>query len=105
MDAFGCKVVAGDWYSVYDGVWVSDPGLLDVDHVVPLKEAWDSGAKEWDAATREVFANDLEDQRSLIAVTAGSNRAKGAADPSNWMPPNRDDWCRYVAAWVVIKAR
>lgn len=105
VDPYGCRVVAGDWYSPYDGVWVSDPSELDIDHVVALKEAWDSGADAWDAATRERFANDLDDPRSLIAVTASSNRSKGDADPSNWMPPNRGDWCRYVSAWVVVKWR
>jgi len=105
VDAFGCAVVAGDWYSVYDGVWISDPTLLDIDHVVALKEAWDSGAKEWDADTRRRFANDLSDPRSLIAVTSESNRSKGAADPSNWLPSNSDDRCRYIAAWVTVKVR
>ncbi len=97
--------MVGDWYSVYDDVWVTEPSRLDIDRVVALKEAWDSGAREWDAATREAFVNDVDDSRSLIAVTAESNRSKGEADPSNWLPPNRDDHLRYIAVWVVVKAR
>lgn len=105
VDPYGCKVVAGDWYSPYDGVTHSDPSDLDIDHLVPLKEAWDSGAHAWSAAKRRSFANDLSDARSLIAVTAGENRSKGDKDPSNWMPDRREYWCSYIADWIGVKAR
>ena len=105
VDAFGCKVIAGNWYSPYDGVTHSDPSDLDIDHLVPLKEAWDSGAHSWSAAKRRQFANDLSDARSLIAVTAGENRSKGDKDPSNWMPDRREYWCTYISDWVAVKAR
>ncbi|MEY2966404.1 MAG: hypothetical protein RLY50_454, partial [Actinomycetota bacterium] len=105
VDPFGCKVIEGDWYSPYDGLTHTDPAELDIDHVVPLKEAWDSGAHSWSAARRRAFANDLSDPRSLIAVTSAVNRSKGDKDPSNWLPPNRADWCRYIADWVAVKAR
>lgn len=105
VDRFGCKVIAGDWYSPYDGLTHTDPADLDVDHVVALKEAWDSGAHSWTASRRRAFANDLSDARSLIAVTASVNRSKGDKDPSNWMPPNRADWCRYISDWVAVKSR
>lgn len=105
VDAFGCAVIEGDWYSPYDGQHLTDPTRIEVDHVVALKEAWDSGARGWDPGRRERFANDLGDPWTLIAVSGESNSAKGAADPSNWMPPNRDDWCRYLSVWVAIKAR
>lgn len=105
VDRFGCKVIAGDWYSPYDGLTHTDPADLDIDHVVALKEAWDSGAHSWTASRRRAFANDLSDARSLIAVTASVNRSKGDKDPSNWMPPNRADWCRYIADWVAVKSR
>jgi hypothetical protein len=105
VDPFGCKVIEGDWYSPYDGLTHTDPAELDIDHVVPLKEAWDSGAHSWSAARRRAFANDMSDPRSLIAVTSSVNRSKGDKDPTNWMPPNRADWCRYIADWVAIKAR
>lgn len=105
VDAFGCKVIAGDWYSPYDGQSHTDPSDLDIDHLVPLKEAWDSGAHSWSATKRRQFANDLTDARSLIAVTAGENRSKGDKDPSNWMPDRRDYWCTYIADWIAVKAR
>ena len=105
VDPVGCAVVAGDWYSVYDGITWEDPAEVQVDHVVALKEAWDSGAWGWTAERRSAFGNDLEDPRSLRAVTGSVNQAKGAADPSNWIPPDETFVCTYLADWVSIKAR
>jgi hypothetical protein len=105
IDPSGCVVLAGEWLSLYDGVTVNDPAALEVDHVVALKEAWDSGAWQWDDARRAEFANDLVDARTLRAVTGGSNASKGQADPSNWLPPNDTFVCTYLADWIAIKAR
>jgi len=99
----GCDVVAGRWTSVYDGVVVTDPGQLDVDHVVPLAEAWRSGAHAWDGVRRAEFANSLADPDHLVAVTAASNRAKGDSSPDRWRPGRRDTWCWYATAWITIK--
>ena len=98
-----CWIISGLWYSVYDDVWVEGaPSALDIDHLVPLAEAWDSGASGWGPDRREAFANDED---ALLAVTARSNRSKGAADPAEWMPANRDYTCIYVAGWIATKAR
>ena len=97
-----CWIVSGEWYSSYDGVWVSSPGQLHIDHVVALAEAWQSGAHLWDAARRAKYANDLA---SLTAVTSTVNRAKGASDPADWTPPNSTRRCEYLRWWVEIKAR
>jgi hypothetical protein len=105
VDPSGCVVVAGDWHSVYDDVRWSDPGAVTIDHMVPLKEAWDSGAWEWDQTWRVALGNDLQDPRTLRAVTAEVNQDKGDADPSNWLPPNEAWVCTYVSDWVAIKAR
>lgn len=94
----------GGWYSIYDGETTTDPSMFDVDHVVSLKEAWDSGAWNWEPSRRIAFGNDLTDQRTLVAVSDVSNRSKGDADPSNWLPME-DQICQYVADWVSIKAR
>ena len=104
-DPFGCTVVAGRWTSRYDGVVTTMPGDLHIDHVVALKEAWDSGAHAWDDARLRAFANDLTDARTLVAVTSGSNQAKSDKDPSNWLPTRPEAVCPYVGDWVVIKAR
>ena len=105
VDAFGCGIVEGDWVSVYDGVETTNPGDLDIDHVVALGEAWRSGASRWDEATRLAFANDLDHPDALIAVSASSNRSKGDRDPAEWQPPSEESWCRYVGTWVEVKAR
>jgi hypothetical protein len=105
VDPVGCTVVAGDWHSPYDDRTTSDPGALEIDHVVALKEAHDSGAWTWDRTRRTEFGNDLRDPRSLRAVTSQVNEEKGDADPSNWLPPNRTYQCTYIADWVAIKAR
>lgn len=104
VDAYGCKVVEGDWFSPYDGISFASPGELDIDHMVPLKEAWDSGAWSWSPAQRRSFANDLSDDRSLIAVTASQNRSKSDKDPSNWIPPRSTYLCDYIANWIAIKS-
>lgn len=104
VDPYGCKVLAGDWFSVYEGATWSDPAEVDIDHVVALKEAWDSGAHAWSSARRRAFANDLGDPRSLRAVTDNVNRAKGEADPSNWLPSRDSFLCAYVSDWIAIKA-
>ncbi len=96
-----CWIVSGLWYSYYDDEWVQGPSSLDIDHLVPLAEAWDSGAHAWSGDRRQAFAND---EGALVAVTARSNRSKGARDPSEWMPSNADFTCSYVAAWVATKA-
>ena len=101
----GCRVATGSWFSHFDGVTVTDPSSLDIDHLVPLAEAWDSGAWSWDAATRERFANDVDDPRSLIAVTASTNRSKSDRDPADWLPPLTSYRCTYLSNWVAVKAR
>lgn len=101
----GCSISGGSWFSSFDGITTTDPSSFDVDHLVPLAEAWRSGAHGWDSATRERFANDLGYEMSLIAVSAGSNRSKGDRDPASWMPPNGGFKCEYVHSWVNVKLR
>ena len=97
-----CRATAGTWESVYDGETWTDAADLDIDHVVPLAEAWDSGADAWSDEEREAFANDL-DGPQLLAVTNSVNRAKGDKDPAEWMPPLTDYHCTYAADWVAVK--
>jgi hypothetical protein len=98
----GCNVVGGRWVSVYDGRSFADPSDLDIDHLVPLANAWRSGADKWNDARRGDFANDLT-RPQLRAVSATSNRAKGDQDPSQWRPAKRDFWCEYAADWIAVK--
>ncbi|SEE59566.1 HNH endonuclease family protein [Streptomyces sp. TLI_105] len=103
--AAGCKLSGGEWISYYDGQEVNDPAKLDIDHMVPLAEAWDSGASAWDAKRREAYANDQDSPTSLVAVTARTNRSKADQDPSTWMPPLPDAHCRYIGEWTATKLR
>jgi len=95
--------VTGQWYSAYDGVTTTDASKFDIDHVVPLAEAWDSGASTWDAARRTAYANDVDHPQTLRAVSASANREKGDDDPTQWKPPLRSDWCSYATDWVSVK--
>jgi hypothetical protein len=98
-----CAIAKGSWISAYDGATVTDPQSLDVDHMVPLANAWRTGAASWSDDQREAFANDLT-RPQLLAVTATSNRSKGDQDPSEWKPPRRDYWCTYARDWITVKA-
>lgn len=100
-----CSVIGGKWYSPYDGVTTTDGGTFDIDHMVPLAEAARSGAYNWSADQRMLYANDLGYQGSLKAVSASSNRSKGDKGPQSWMPPNKGYWCTYLKDWVGVKYR
>jgi len=101
----GCSLDGGTWVSAFDGVSTTDASKFDVDHFVPLAEAWRSGAHSWDSTTRQNFANDLGYEMSLIAVSASSNRSKSDRDPSRWMPPSSSFKCEYVYSWIQVKTR
>lgn len=96
----GCKITAGRWPLAYITGETTDPRKLDIDHVVPLGAAHESGAWAWTPAIRHQYSND---PAVLWAVDAGQNRAKGDKDPSEWRPPLVDSWCTYAHRWVDIK--
>ncbi|MFJ3800022.1 HNH endonuclease family protein [Streptomyces sp. NPDC090088] len=100
-----CALTGGSWYSPYDDQYFNNASKLDVDHLVPLAEAWDSGAFAWTPKEREAYANDLDDPRALIAVSAASNRSKADKDPTEWLPPYAPYRCTYVTDWVADKTR
>jgi hypothetical protein len=99
----GCDINVGRWFSYYDRLTWRRSSDVDIDHLVALKEAWDSGAKRWNAPTRKRFANDLRDRRSLVAVTDNVNQSKSDRDPSEWLPQYGK--CRYVKEWTAVKLR
>ena len=103
--ASGCTVAAGSWYSPYDGRTWTRAADVDVDHVVALKEAWESGARSWTSTDRTRFANDLSYGRTLLAVTDEVNAAKADRDPAQWLPPRAAARCTYAVNWVLIKYR
>lgn len=97
-----CVPTSGTWFSEYDGVTTNSSSSLDIDHMVPLKDAWESGADSWTPQERQDFANDLTHSQ-LIAVSASSNRQKGDKTPDRWMPPREGYRCTYARAWVSVK--
>ncbi|MFZ4154022.1 HNH endonuclease family protein [Streptomyces pseudogriseolus] len=97
-----CAATSGSWYSPYDGATWTAASDLDIDHLVPLAEAWDSGAGSWTTSRRQAFANDLT-RPQLLAVTDNVNQAKGDQDPATWMPSRTAYRCTYVRAWVQVK--
>jgi hypothetical protein len=105
VDPVNCNVIAGDWVSPYDGAKWTNPSDIDIDHVIALKEAWDSGAWAWSAAQRKAFANDTSDSRTLLAVTDSVNQSKSDKDPSNWLPPLQSYTCTYLGNWIAVKVR
>ncbi|MFE1958176.1 MULTISPECIES: HNH endonuclease family protein [unclassified Streptomyces] len=97
-----CQATSGSWYSQYDGATWSAASDVDIDHMVPLAEAWTSGASSWSTSQRQSFANDLT-RPQLIAVTDNVNQSKSDRDPAEWLPPRTAYRCTYVRAWVQVK--
>ncbi|MDF5758346.1 HNH endonuclease family protein [Spongiactinospora sp. TRM90649] len=97
-----CAAVSGSWYSPYDGATWTAASDVDIDHMVPLAEAWSSGAWSWSTSRRQSFANDLGGPQ-LWAVTDNVNQAKSDQDPSTWQPPRTAERCRYARAWIQVK--
>ncbi|MEU8949386.1 HNH endonuclease family protein [Streptomyces sp. NPDC048489] len=100
-----CVLTGETWYSPYDDQYLDSAKKGDVDHLVPLAAVWDSGASAWTPKEREAYANDLDDPRALIAVSAASNRSKADKDPSTWMPPYAGYRCQYLTDWIASKTR
>ncbi|WP_082486956.1 cell wall-binding repeat-containing protein [Leifsonia sp. Root112D2] len=100
-----CTVTSGRWDSWYDGATWTAASDVDIDHFVPLSEAWKSGAYGWTAAQRQAYANDLDFPLSLVAVTDNVNQSKSDSDPATWLPPLSSTWCRYATDWVLVKYR
>jgi hypothetical protein len=97
-----CAATSGKWVSPYDGATWTAASDVDIDHVVPLADAWRTGASSWTTAQRQAYANDLTDPQ-LIAVTDNVNQEKGDKSPDAWKPPLVSYWCTYAKMWVAVK--
>ena len=98
-------VETGEWASKYTGTVYTKASALDIDHLVPLQEAWTSGASSWSAAKRTAYANDLGYGADLIAVSLHQNRSKGDKAPDKYLPPKKSYDCAYVRNWIAVKYR
>lgn len=92
-----CLVVSGRWNSLFTGNTIYSSSEIDIDHVVPLKWAWDNGANEWTTDKRKSLAND---QANLLAVEASLNRQKGAKGLDEWLPPKNQ--CQYILRFMRV---
>jgi hypothetical protein len=101
-DSSCAAATSGTWYSPYDGATWHAASDVDIDHMVPLAEAWRSGAWAWTTAQRQAYANDLGGPE-LWAVTDNVNQAKGDKDPTTWTPSLTSFWCTYSRAWIQVK--
>ncbi|MDP9841211.1 HNH endonuclease family protein [Streptosporangium lutulentum] len=97
-----CAPTSGRWYSPYDGATWTAASDVDIDHMVPLAEAWRSGAHAWTSAQRQAYANDLGGPE-LWAVTDNVNQSKGDQDPTTWQPSLSSFRCTYARAWIQVK--
>ena len=102
----GCKVMRGVLLDPFTGLTIDfvrgqdTSSAVQIDHVVPLSDAWQKGAQAWDPETRERFAND---PLNLLAVDGPQNAKKRDGDSATWQPPNTQFRCQYAATQVRVK--
>lgn len=99
----GCTASTGRWVTTWDNKVHTSASTVQIDHTVPVHEAWGSGARYWTQARRVAFYNDLSDTRTLNAQTSALNSSKQASGPEAWMPPTNR--CLYIAQWTAVKIR
>ena len=103
-----CVVLSGELRDPYTAQVIhfvrgtTSSALVQIDHVVALGDAWQTGAARWNAEKKQDFAND---PLNLLAVDGSANESKGAGDAATWLPPNRSFRCRYVARQTAVKAK
>ncbi|MDO4908233.1 MAG: HNH endonuclease family protein [Corynebacterium sp.] len=83
----------------YSGRKLNSESQFEIDHIYPLRAAWDMGAHRWNQEKREAFANDPV---NLVAVSRSENQSKSDALPSDWVPKQRASRCWYVRRLVVV---
>lgn len=108
VESNGCIVSTGILHDPFSGDYIyfdrsdGQGGGVDIDHVVALSNAWQTGAQQISAEQRLAFAND---PLNLLAVDAGLNRQKGDADAATWLPPNNAYRCEYVSRQIQVKSK
>jgi hypothetical protein len=102
----GCVVLNGVLHDPYTATVIpftrgeTTSAAVQIDHMVALGDAWQTGAQQLSLAVRTNLANDpLE----LLAVSGPANEQKGDADAASWLPPNKAFRCAYVARQVAVK--
>lgn len=98
-----CVVAGGNWHDPYTGSTMSDSSDIQIDHVVPLKNAYMSGAWEWDYQLRCLYGNFLGNPFHLLSVSGHENMKKGDKAPDRYQPPDVSFRCEYLEDWLKIK--
>lgn len=94
-----CTVYSGLWFDQYSGGFETLASELDIDHIVPIKWAYDNGAKNWTKLQKLAFANDPD---NLLIVSDNLNQSKGKKSPAFWVPPNVDFHCGYLTKFINV---
>ena len=100
-----CKVLTGQLLDPFSGkviTFSSTKSNIDIDHVVALSNAWQTGAAYFDKTKRQQIAND---PLNLLAVDFSLNRQKGDGDAATWLPPLKSYRCDYVGRQIAVKAK
>lgn len=97
-----CSIVSGKWTDPYTGQVITDPGALDIDHMIPLSYAANHGGQAWDKKKKEKYANDMSFKNHLLAVSASANRSKSDQGPASWKPSNAAYHCDYAVNWITV---
>jgi hypothetical protein len=106
--ADGCTVQTGVLKDPYTGKvinfvrGVGTSTAVQIDHVVPLSDAWQKGAQKISSAQRYSLYND---PLNLLAVDGPTNESKSDSDAASWLPPNKSYRCPYVARQVAVKLK
>lgn len=103
-DANPCSVIEGQWNDPYAGDTFTDAQAIQIDHMVPLKEAYVSGGYKWNFKERCLYGNYLGYNHHLIAVDGEQNNEKGDQSPIDYMPSRKEYQCEYIKDWLTIKA-
>ena len=93
-------MTTGRWWAPYLQHNLGNLAHIDIDHTVPLKNVHLSGGWAWTPAKKERYANHLGDDDRLEEISSRHNGSKGAREPDEWRPPNKDNWCQYVTDWI-----
>jgi len=99
----GCSVQEGVWEDPYSATTFQSPTELHIDHFVPLKNAYMTGAHSWSAKKRCLYTNYMGNNFHLIAVSSRENMSKGDGSPFKYIPKNEKYVCQYIKQWLQVK--
>lgn len=100
---FRCVIETGQWKDFYTGALFNRADQIQIDHFVPLKQAYITGAWRWDRKARCLYGNFLFNGINLLPVSGRENMSKGDRAPDAYMPPDQTAWCGYIRNWLTIK--